>query len=133
MVASPAFVLTSALLIASCLYAVVAMTGQKPEYHTLLSICVYAGFIELLACTLRLAMVINYRTIYVDTSLGMLATSKPFAWLEAIDPFRIWYWVVIAIGLAVTHQLSRRMAIVSCVVLCVSAMGIRIARVYAQV
>ncbi|MBN2562622.1 MAG: YIP1 family protein [Phycisphaerae bacterium] len=132
-VVSPAYILASVLLIASCLYAVVALTGRKPEYHTLVSICVYAEFVELLAYALRLAMMLYYRTMEVDTSLGMLATSKGLAWLAAIDPFRVWFWALVAIGLTVTHQLSRRMAVVSCTLMCLVAMGIRTGMEYAQV
>jgi hypothetical protein len=132
-VASPAYMLVSALLIASCLYAVVALTGRKPEYHTLMSICVYAAYAELVAYALRLGMMLFYRTIEVDTSLGTLARSKGLAWLAAIDPFRIWFWVLVAIGLIVTHQLSRRMAVVSCTLMGLIAIGIRVARVYTQV
>lgn len=132
-VASPVKILVSALLIASCLYAMVALTGRKPEYHTLMSICVYAMFVDLLAQALRLAMVLYYRTIEVDTSLGMISTSRGLAWLSAIDPLRIWFWVVVAIGLTVTQQLSRRVAIASCAFMCVVAMGVRAAMAYVAV
>ncbi len=124
---APAQFLASFLLIASMLYAVVALTGRKPEYHTLMSICVYSGFIELVAYILRLAMVLYYRTAEVDTSLGMLGGTGGPSPLSAVDPFRIWFWVLVAIGLVVTRQLSRRMAIVSCALLGLSAVGIRVA------
>lgn len=132
-VASPAYILASTLLIASCLYAAVALTGRKPEYHTLMSICVYATFVELISYALRLGMMLCYRTINVDTSFGMITTSKDFAWLAAIDPFRVWFWVLVAIGLTVTQQLSRRMAIASCTVMCLVAVGVRVAKAYAPV
>ncbi len=132
-VAAPVFILASILLIAACLYAVVALTGRKPEYHTLVSICTYAEFIVLAAYALRLAMMLYYRTIDVKTDLGMLATSKGLVWLAAADPFRIWFWVLVAIGLTVTQQLSRRMAIVLCVLMCLMGMGIRVGRAYAGV
>ena len=44
-VLSPVKMLAEYLLIAASLYAVVALTGRKPEYHTLMSICVSSGFI----------------------------------------------------------------------------------------
>ncbi len=113
--APPTMLLTASLLISSFLYAVVALTGRKPEFHTLMAVCVYAAYIELVAHVLRLAMMLYYRSIYVDTSLGALATTKGLLWLGGIDPFRIWFWVLVGIGLAVTQQLSRRMAIISCV------------------
>jgi hypothetical protein len=127
----PMYLLASFMLIASVLYAMTALTGRKPEYHTLMSICVYAGFIELAAFVLQLALMLYFRTTEIDTSLralGPIGKLNPFA---AIDPFRIWFWVLVAIGLTVTHQLSRRMAIATCSVMCVLAVGGRVALEYA--
>jgi hypothetical protein len=129
-VATPAWMLASFLFIASVLYAVVALTGRKPEYHTLMSICVYSGFIILVGFVLRLAMVFHYRTAEVDTSLRMLAGPGAPTPLAAIDPFRIWFWVLVATGLIVTRQLSRRMAIVSCTLMMLIAIGVRLAIIY---
>lgn len=124
-VATPLMMLTSFLLIASILYALVALTGRKPEYHTLMSICVYSGFIELLGAVIGLIMMLHYRTVEVNTSLGMLAAPGKPSVLGAIDPFRIWFWVLVAIGLTVTRQLSRRMAIASTLVMGLVAFGVR--------
>jgi Yip1 domain len=127
----PMYLLASFMLIASALYAMTALTGRKPEYHTLMSICVYAGFIELAAFVLQLGMMLYFKTTEIDTSLralGPIGKLNPFA---AIDPFRIWFWVLVAIGLTVTHQLSRRMAIATCSVMCVLAVGGRVALEYA--
>jgi hypothetical protein len=131
--ASPVYFLTSVLLIASCLYAAVALTGRKPEYHTLVAICVYSEFIELTSYALRLVMMLVYRTIDVDTSLGMLATSKAGLWLSAVDPFRIWFWVLVAIGVTTTRQLSLRTAIITCVTMGLLAMSVRAAKAYVSV
>ena len=127
----PMYLLASFMLIASVLYAMAALTGRKPEYHTLMSICVYAGFIELLAYIIRLAMMLHYRTINVDTSLGLLAAPGKLSALAAIDPFRIWFWVLVAIGLIVTRQLSRRTAIATCAVMAIMATAARVGLVYA--
>lgn len=125
-VGSPVVMLLSFMLIASVLYAAVALTGRKPEWHTLMSICVYAGFIELIAVLLRVAMMVFYRTVDVNTSLAMLATPGKPSLLAAVDPFLLWYWVLVAMGLTLTRQLSRRMAIVSCVMMCLVSMGLRV-------
>lgn len=130
-VLSPMGMLGSLMLTASILYAAVALTGRKPEYHTLMSICVYAAFIELAAMILQLAMMLYFKSTAVDTTLrGLGVPGKPSAW-GAVDPFRIWFWVLVAIGLAVTHQLSRRMAIVMCTLMCLFALGIRMAMQFA--
>lgn len=128
---TPASLLASFLLIASILYAIVALTGRKPEYHTLMSVCVYAGFIELVGYMVRLAMVICYRTTEVDTSLSMLAPPGQPSPLVAVDPFRIWFWILVAMGLIVTGQLSRRMAIVSCALMGLLAAGVRVGVAFA--
>ena len=126
-IATPLQFVVSFLLIAAVLYAAVALTGRKPEYHTLMSICVFAGFIELAGYALQLGMMLYYRTTEVDTTLGALAAPGKPSVLAAIDPFHIWFWVLVAIGLTVTHQLSRKVAIGMCVAIYLMSFGIRVA------
>ena len=117
-VAEPVKALAAALLVAAVLYGVVALTGRKPEWHTLLTICVYAGFIDALRLLTELVLLLRYATLEVYTSLVPLtrylvdadATEPALAvtvWglLAAADPFRIWFWVVVIVGLSVTAQL----------------------------
>ena len=67
----------------------------------------------------------------VGTSLAALGTpGEPSVW-AAVDPFRIWFWVLVTIGLVVTRQLSRRMAVASCSVLYLLALGVRVGVEYA--
>lgn len=129
-VALPTYSLASFLLIASVLYAIVALTGRKPEYQTLMSICVFAGFVEVTGYALRFAMVMYYRTTTVGTSLGSLARAGGPKFLAAIDPFHLWFWVLVAMGLMVTHQLSRRMAMASCAMMALGAVGVRVVAAY---
>lgn len=127
----PAFLLASFLLVSSLLYAAVALTGRKPEYHTLMGICAYSGFVVLAADLLRFGMMLCYRTVDVGTSLALVAPPGKPTWLVAVDPFRIWFWVLIAIGLVTTQQLSRRAAVAACVLLCLVGSGLRIGWEYA--
>ena len=116
------------MVIASLLYAAVALSGRKPEYHTLMSICVFASVVELLAAGLKLGLMVGFRTIHVDTSLGLLVPPELAALraaLTAIDPFRIWFWVLVAVGLVVTRQLGRRSAIGVCVLFALVTTGAR--------
>lgn len=131
-VATPAFFLASFLLIASYFYAIVALTGRKPEYHTLMSICVFAGFIELVGLGLKLVMMLYYRTTQVDTSLAVLAGKDAPKFLTALDPFHLWFWTLVGIGLVVTHQLSKKVAIASCAMLALGSIGVRIAIAYSS-
>ena len=129
---APAGLLVSLLAIASVLYALVALTGRSPEYHTLMSICVYGAFVELVGYVVRLAMMLYYRTTEVETSLGRLATAGEATPLVALDPFRIWFGVLVVIGLCVTQQLSRRMAVVTCTLMALIAGGVRVAFSFAS-
>ena len=131
MVFSPVYFIASFLLISAGMFAVVALTGRKPEFHTLMSICVYAGCVEVVSLIVRLAMVLYYRTGDLDTSFAMLAEPGTATWLAAVDPFRIWFWVLVGLGLIVTRQLSRRMAVVTCLLVALVAGGVRVGLSYA--
>jgi len=132
-VAKPGYFLVSYLLIASVFYALVALTGRKPEFHTLMSICVHASFIELVGCAVGLGMMLFYKTTAVGTSLAALGTGKMAGVLSGVDPFRMWFWVLVAMGLVITRQLGRKMAMASCLVMGLIAMGVRGAIGYATV
>ena len=116
----------------------VALTGRKPEWHTLLTICVFAGFIDFLRLLTQLGLMLHYGTLEVYTSLtplagflaqreGMDATTiaAVAGLLSAIDPFRIWYWAVIVMGLSVTTQLPGWRAWLVCALCWLIAAGAR--------
>ena len=117
-IAEPIKALASALLLASVLYGAVALTGRKPEWNTLLTICVYAGFIGLLRLGMVLLLMLRYKTLEIDTSLavltriigepGQISNEMLVVWqglLSAVEPFRIWFWLVVISGLSATRQL----------------------------
>ncbi|UCF34301.1 MAG: YIP1 family protein, partial [Phycisphaerales bacterium] len=142
MIAEPVKVLAACLLIAAVLYGTVALTGRKPEWHTLLTICVYASFIDVLRLLFRLALMLRYGQLEVDTSLGVLAALLPADAakgvsesavasasafndpeqlralvghvLSGFDPFAIWFWIVVFIGVRATAQLRGWKSWVSC-------------------
>ncbi len=118
--------LVSMLLIAAVLYAVVALCGRKPEYHTLMSIVALSAYIPLVGLGLHVAMMIFYRTHEVDTSFSMILDPRSYptatAVLTATDPFRVWFWILVGMGLVTTRQLSVRMAVLACVLMCLCGM-----------
>jgi hypothetical protein len=138
MATGPAKVLATVLLVAAVLYGVVALTGRKPEWHTLLTICVFAGYVEFLRQLMLLALMVQYETLEVDTSLALLARfvvdsegAKPTTiaavsgLLSALDPFRIWYWLVTIVGLSATTQLPGWRAWVTCLLCWLVGAGAR--------
>jgi Yip1-like protein len=125
-VLKPAGLLASYLLIAAVLYALVALSGRKPEWHSLMSIVVLAGLIDLVRNVLQIAMVFYYKTLDVDTSLRALTAPGEPSPLAGVDPFRIWFWILVGVGLTITQQLSRKLSIVACTTLCVLTMAIAV-------
>ncbi len=127
---APAHLIASILLISAVLYAAVALSGRKPEYHTLVAICVYASVVELVAMGLRVAMMMVFRTAEVDMSLALLApSSMPKGWmltvLGSVSPFQVWFWYLVRSGLVTTWQLGRIWSVVVCVLLFASTCALR--------
>ncbi|MBU0616480.1 MAG: YIP1 family protein, partial [Planctomycetes bacterium] len=144
-VAEPVKALAAALLVAAVLYGVVALTGRKPEWHTLLTICVYAGFIDALRLLTELVLLLRYATLEVYTSPVPLIrylvdadAAEPalaatvWGLLAAADPFRIWFWVVVIVGLSVTAQLRGWRAWLVCALCWLIAAAVRTGLVVAS-
>ncbi|MGB0715287.1 MAG: YIP1 family protein [Phycisphaerae bacterium] len=120
---SPVLQLGSLLLITSVLYVAVAMSGRKPEFHTLMSISVYSAYLPLLASLLSLGMMLYYRTLDVDVSLGRLGSGMTGEVLSVVYPFSIWFWILVAYGTVVTRQLGPRVASAVCVLMALVVMS----------
>lgn len=135
--ASPIATLACVLLIPAMLFGLVALTGKKPEWHTLVTICVFAGFADVIGTIVRLGMRLQFRTLFVDTSLAPLtnfmqgqsaqANAALGGLLTAFDPFRIWFWLIMVVGLTVTRQLRGWRAWCACLFFWLAAAGLRAA------
>lgn len=130
-VVAPVQLLTSFLLISAVLYAAVALTGRKPEFHTLMSVCVYSGFVLVAAAALELVMIVHYGSTNVDTTLAALAPPGKASFWQGIDPFQLWFWSLVGLGLVITNQLSRKMAVFVVLLMAAITTGARIGLIYA--
>ncbi|MFH1747684.1 MAG: YIP1 family protein [Planctomycetota bacterium] len=139
-VAEPAQTLASALVLAAILYGIVALTGRKPEWHTLLTIFVFASFIYVLQLLMMLILMLKHGSLEVYTSLAMLPRVWPQSesvdpvmqaslsgLLTAVDPFRVWFWLIVVSGLRITAQLSGWRVWVTCVLCWLIPAGVRAA------
>jgi hypothetical protein len=127
LVAMPARLLAGALLVAAMLYGVVALTGRKPEWHTLLTITVYASSAVVLGLLVRLGLILHFQTLNVDTSLMplvLLVADQPGmnpqglaaigGLLSAVDFFELWFWWLVVVGCRATSQLVGWRAWLTC-------------------
>lgn len=137
-VARPLASLATVLLIPAMLYGIVALTGRKPEWHALITICVFASFTDVAADLVRLGLMVHFRTLEVDTSLSLLSrlmsteaegaaknAAAVSGVLSALDPFRIWFWMVMIAGLKATAQLRGWKVWATCILFWLSATGVR--------
>lgn len=132
--------LATVLLLPAAFYGLVALTGKKPEWHTLIAIAVYASFVDVLAGATQLGFMLGMGTLDVDTSAGALMRSATVVTsadatrvaalsgaLSALDPFRVWFWWIVLTGLTATSQLRGWKAWAVCVGFWLAAAGVRTA------
>ena len=138
--ANPMATLACVLLIPAMFYGLVALTGKKPEWHTLVTICVFASFADLMGVIVRFGMRLQFKTLFVDSSLAPLTNflqsegasvaqqnASLGGLLTAFDPFRIWFWLIMVAGLTVTRQLRGWRAWCACTFFWLSAAAVRAA------
>lgn len=143
-VAAPLKQLAAILLTAAALYGAVALGGRKPEWHTLMTICIFAGFADLLGSGLRLALMVQHSTLDVETSAKLLTRLMPASTpetvstttalgnvLSGIEPFRIWFWLVVLAGVTATSQLSKWRGRVCCFLLWLITTGVHVGTAFA--
>lgn len=145
-VVNPVATLATVLVLSSLFYALVALSGRKPEWHTLLTVCVFASFVDVIAGAVRLGFMLRFATLTVSTSPAALTpmlvpqgedaaqqTAAMSGILSLADPFRIWFWVVLGVGLATTAQLRGWKVWTSCIFFWLVAAGVRTAVLLASV
>ena len=127
LIGGPARLLVSVALVASVLFLAVSLGGSaKANFAQLAAVVTFASFTELPRMALRLFLVSRLEVLRVETSAAALLAdprSAPAAFLllRLLDPFEIWYWALIGLGLWKTGQLSgrRALAVTSALVLAV--------------
>ena len=138
--------LATVLLLPAAFYGIVALTGKKPEWHTLIAIAVYASFVDVLAGATQLGFMLGMGTLDVNTSASALMRSAAVVTsadatriaalsgvLSAIDPFRVWFWWIVLTGLTTTSQLRGWKVWAVCIGFWLAAAGVRTALGVAEV
>jgi hypothetical protein len=121
--AGPAEVIGRIFAGAAVAFVVVALCGRKPAYHGLVAILTFAAYVEVLRQILVVSLMVSLASSDVESSLAALLRGRPaasgwlYAGLQTADPFTIWFYVLAAIGISRSGQLSRRGAIILCTVL----------------
>ena len=125
-VSGPVRLIAGLAVLSGVLFVTVAMKGGKPNFPVLAGVVVFAGFVEPARLLVRLLLISQLQTSRIETSAAAFVDSPEvglvgFLLLRRLDPFELWYWFLIGLGIWRTEQLSRRAAIVAAVVLGVLA------------
>lgn len=123
LVGGPLNVLTGVLTVAGCLYAVVALRGAtKADFALLAGVAVFAAYVEVPRLLLRLYLITELHASRVETSAAAFVSAPHtplgvYLLLRRLDPFDLWYWLLIGLGVYRTGQLPAGRAVLVTMVL----------------
>ena len=124
---APLGLLTRLSLLAGILFMIIALRGGKPNFQTLFGIAVFSALVEIPKLICRLLLITQLQVSRVETSAAALirGPDESGLWsymaLRRFDPFDIWFFILIGIGLYYTGQMKRRAAIITACLLAVLA------------
>lgn len=122
----PAGLLLGIGLVAGLLFVAVALQGGKPNFPVLAGVVIFASYVEVPRLLLRVALVAQLHASRVETSAAAFVVRPDvglpaYVLLRRLDPFALWYWWLVGLGVWKAGQMRLRPAIVVVVGLAVLA------------
>ncbi len=113
----PLWLLIEIGLLTVPLFAAVALRGGKPDLPLLAEIGVFAQFVEIPRQLLCLWLIAQLQVTRIETSAAVLVNSKTvnlgmYILLRRLDPFVLWFWLLVLLGVWKTKQLRLRDGII---------------------
>jgi hypothetical protein len=114
----PINLLVCTALVSSLLFLAVSLGGTtKADFAQLWGISVFSSFVEVPGLLVRLFLISQLHYSRVETSAAAFLVhpqSHPvvFLLLKRLDPFQIWFWALIGLGLYKTGQMSAGRSVV---------------------
>lgn len=109
----PATIVFGIGLLSGTWYLVIAMRGTRPDFRLIWAVITWAHCVEIPHMALRLVMASQLGASRIETSAAALATGPEvglagYVILRQFDPFTLWYWCLVALGIHNTGQMKRR-------------------------
>jgi hypothetical protein len=123
----PLRLLLGVAVVASSLFLATTFWGAgKADFRLLWGVTVFASCVELPRLLLVAVLVARLQVQRVETSLAVFLANpraQPLAFLlmRRLDPFELWFWALVGLGLWKTGQMSRGRAVVVTVALALLA------------
>jgi hypothetical protein len=113
-------------VLSALLFLVVALRGSKPNFQVLLGVTTFASYVEVPRLLMQLVLTAQLHVSRVETSAAAFFSRADvglgnYLLLRRLDPFEVWYYVLVGLGLYHTGQLKRRWAIVTACLLALLA------------
>jgi hypothetical protein len=129
----PLQVCVDACVLAGCLFLIVALRGGKPNFRVLLGVTTFAAFVEVPRLLMRLFLTTQLQVSRVETSAAVFASRPevglgPYLLLRRLDPFEVWYYLLVGFGVVFAGQLKPRAAAVAVFVLALLAAPLHMSR-----
>jgi hypothetical protein len=107
----------SVCVLSGSLFLVVALRGGKPNYQVLLGVTTFAAYVEVPRLLMRLLLIGQLHVSRVETSAAAFVSRPevglfPYLVLRRVDPFEVWYYLLIGLGVYHAGQLRARSAAV---------------------
>jgi hypothetical protein len=108
----------SVCVLSGCLFLVVALRGGKPNYQVLLGVTTFSAYVEVPRLLMRLLLIGQLHVSRVETSAAAFVSRPevglfPYLLLRRLDPFEVWYYLLIGLGVYHAGQLRARSAAVA--------------------
>jgi hypothetical protein len=110
-------------LTSGLIFLVTALRGGKPNFPVLLGVTTFAAYVEVPRLLISLLLIAQLQVMRVETSAAAFVSGQAdvglgaFLLLRRLDPFELWYYLLLGLGVYQTGQLRRRAAIVTICVL----------------
>jgi hypothetical protein len=126
LVGGPIQLCLSVSVLSGLLFLVVALRGGKPNFQVLLGVTTFAGYVDVPRLLIQLLLSAQLHVSRVETSAAAFFGRADvglgnYLLLRRLDPFEIWYYILVGMGLYCSGQLKRRSAIVTACVLALLA------------
>jgi hypothetical protein len=113
-------------MLSAFLFLIVALRGGKPNFQVLLGVTTFASYVEVPRLIMQLVLTAQLHVSRVETSAAAFYSRAEvglgnYLLLRRLDPFEVWYYVLVGLGLYHTGQLNRRWAIATVCVLALFA------------
>jgi hypothetical protein len=122
----PLRLLLNVSILSALLFLVVALRGGKPNFQVLLGVTTFASYVEAPRLIMQLVLTAQLHVSRVETSAAAFFSRADvglanYLLLRRLDPFEVWYYVLVGLGLYHTGQLKRRWAIAAACLLALVA------------